>query len=253
MCRLSAELFDSGAPSVASVSAASFAAGPLAPEAISAAFGPSLAANAQTAGELPLPTQLAGVSVRVRDSLSVERLASLFFVSPRQINYQIPSGTAGGQAIVTVTSGSAVLAAGVAVIANVAPGLFSANADGQSVAAAVVLRIKADGAQIFEPVAQFDAGLNRFVAAPIDLGPASDQVFLALFGTGFRFRSALSAVKAAIGGTDSEVLFADAAPGFVGLDQINVRLPRSLAGRGEIDVALSVDGRAANKVRVSVR
>ena len=138
-------------------------------------------------------------------------------------------------------------------IANVAPGLFSANADGQSVAAAVVLRIKADGAQIFEPVAQFDAGLNRFVAAPIDLGPASDKVFLALFGTGIRFRSALSAVKAAIGGTDSEVLFADAAPGFVGLDQVNVRLPRSLAGRGEVDVAMSVDGMAANKVRVSVR
>src|SRR5215510_7966274 len=122
--RLSAELFDSGAPSVANVSAASFVAGPLAREAISAAFGPSLAANAQTAGELPLPTQLAGVSVRVRDSLSVERLAPLFFVSPRQINYQIPSGTAGGQAIVTVTSGAAILAAGSAVIANVAPGLF---------------------------------------------------------------------------------------------------------------------------------
>src|SRR5262245_33319021 len=138
-------------------------------------------------------------------------------------------------------------------IANVAPGLFSANSDGQSVAAAVVLRIKADGAQIFEPVAQFDAGQNRFVAAPIDLGPASDQVFLALFGSGIRFRSALSAVSASIGGTNTEVLFAGAAPEFVGLDQINVRLPRPLVGRGAVDVELSVDGRASNKVSVSVR
>jgi len=249
----SAELFDSGAPSIANVSAASFAAGPVAPESISVAFGANLAANTQTAGELPLPTELAGVSVRVRDSLSVERLAPLFFVSPGQVNYQIPSGTAGGQATVTVTSGGGVLAVGGAVIANVAPGLFSANADGQSVAAAVVLRIKADGAQIFEPVAQFDAELNRFVAAPIDLGPASDQVFLALYGTGIRFHNGLSAVSASIGGTNSEVLFAGAAPGFVGLDQINVRMPRSLAGRGAVDVELSVDGRAANNVRVSVR
>jgi len=51
----------------------------------------------------------------------------------------------------------------------------------------------------------------------------------------------------------SEVLFADAAPGFVGLDQVNVRLSRALAGRGEVDVLLSVDGRAANPVRVSIR
>ncbi|HKQ74779.1 MAG TPA: kelch repeat-containing protein [Blastocatellia bacterium] len=249
----SAELFDSGAPSVANVSAASFAAGPLAPESISAAFGANLAANTQTASGIHLPTELAGVSVRIRDSLSAERLAPLFFVSPGQLNYQIPSGTAGGQAIVTVMRGGSIFAAGSAVIGPVAPGLFSANADGQSVAAAVVLRIKADGAQSFEPVAQFDAGLNRFVAAPIDLGPASDQVFLALFGSGIRFRSALSAVRASIGGTNSEVLFADAAPGFIGLDQINVRLPRSLEGRGAIDVELSVDGRASNKVRVSVR
>ncbi|HKQ74778.1 MAG TPA: hypothetical protein VJ810_13885 [Blastocatellia bacterium] len=154
-----------------------------------------------------------------------------------------------GPATVIVSSGPV----GILDIASVAPGLFSANADGQGVPAAVVLRIKADGAQSFEPVAQFDAGLNRFVAAPIDLGPASDQVFLALFGSGIRFRSALSAVRASIGGTNSEVLFADAAPGFIGLDQINVRLPRSLEGRGAIDVELSVDGRASNKVRVSVR
>jgi uncharacterized protein (TIGR03437 family) len=49
------------------------------------------------------------------------------------------------------------------------------------------------------------------------------------------------------------VLFADAAPGFTGLDQVNVRLSRALAGRGELDVALTVDGLAANLVRVNIR
>src|SRR5262245_17336033 len=191
----SAELFDSGAPGFMSVSAASFAVGRLAPDAIIAGFGMSLAANTQMATELPLPTQLAGVGVSVRDRTGAERAAPLFFVSPNQINYLIPSGTASGPATIKVSSG----AVGVVEIASVAPGLFSANADGQGVAAAVVLRIKADGAQSFEPVAQFDAGQNRIVPAPIDVGNPAEQVFLLLFGTGFRHRSDLANVAVRIG------------------------------------------------------
>jgi uncharacterized protein (TIGR03437 family) len=57
----------------------------------------------------------------------------------------------------------------------------------------------------------------------------------------------------AIGGVNSEVLFAGDAPGFVGLDQCNVRLSRSLIGRGEVDVVLTVDGESANTVRISIR
>lgn len=37
------------------------------------------------------------------------------------------------------------------------------------------------------------------------------------------------------------------------LDQVNLLLPRSLAGRGEVDVALSIDGQTANLVKVSFR
>lgn len=47
--------------------------------------------------------------------------------------------------------------------------------------------------------------------------------------------------------------FAPAQPNFAGLDQLNVRVPRSLIGRGEVDVAVRVDGRAANTARVSVK
>ncbi|MGH9845529.1 MAG: hypothetical protein ACREEM_43010, partial [Blastocatellia bacterium] len=133
------------------------------------------------------------------------------------------------------------------------PGLFSANASGQGLAAAVALRVKADGSQSFEPVAQFDQAQNKFVAVPIDLGPESDQVFLILFGTGLRFHSSLSAVTARIGGVDTQVIFAGAQGGFVGLDQVNVRLPRSLIGRGVVDVVLTVDGQPANTVQVSLK
>jgi uncharacterized protein (TIGR03437 family) len=241
-----AELFDSGTTAVASVSAASFAAGG-APESIIAAFGANLAASVQAASSTPLPTELAGVSVRIRDSAGVERLAPLFFVSPQQINYLIPAGTATGAAQVNISSG----AAGVIEITNTAPGLFAANANGQGVAAAVIFRVKANGAQSFETMAQFDG--SRFVTVPIDLGPADDQVFLIAYGTGMRLRASLAAVSATLGGVNGEVLYAGVAPDFVGLDQVNVRIPRSLAGRGELDVSLNVESRATNTVRINVR
>ncbi|MGH9844954.1 MAG: hypothetical protein ACREEM_40065 [Blastocatellia bacterium] len=137
-------------------------------------------------------------------------------------------------------------------IASVAPGLFAADASGRGLAAALALRIKADGSQQFEPVAQFDQAQQRFVAVPVDLGPETDQVFLILFATGVRYRSALNAVTARIGGVDAQVTFAGAQGDYVGLDQVNVRLPRSLIGRGEVDVALTVDGQAANTVKLSI-
>jgi uncharacterized protein (TIGR03437 family) len=81
----------------------------------------------------------------------------------------------------------------------------------------------------------------------------TDQVFLVLFGTGIRGRGALSAVTAQIGGTDCEVTYAGPQGGFVGLDQVNLKLPRSLAGRGEVAVQLTVEGRPANTVQVTIK
>lgn len=231
------------------VSAASFTGPAMAAEAIGAAFGVGLATATETAGSLPLPFSLAGTTVRVRDSANAERLAPLFFVSPGQINYQIPPGTANGTATVTIINGNGAVAAGNIQINTVAPGLFAANANGQGVAAAVVLRIRGS-AQTYEPVATFDSATNRFVAVPINFGPSSDVLYLILFGTGIRGRSQLSAVTATIGGTPVTVEYAGPAPGFVGLDQLNLRLERSLAGRGELNIALTVDGISANTVTV---
>ncbi len=239
--------------SLSSVSAASFAGANLAPESIVAAFGTGLATGIQTASTLPLPTSLAGTNVKVKDSAGTERLAPLFFVAPGQINYLVPPNTSLGTATITVTSSDGKVSAGAAQIAAVAPGLFAANASGQGVATGVVLRIRGDGSQSFEPLVRFDASLNRFIAIPIDLGPPADQVFLLLYGTGWRFRRALSGVSVKIGGVDAETLFAGPQGDLVGLDQLNIRVPRSLAGRGEVDLTLTVDGKATNTLKVSFR
>ncbi|NOT63393.1 MAG: hypothetical protein HOP19_24550, partial [Acidobacteria bacterium] len=115
----------------------------------------------------------------------------------------------------------------------------------------LALRVKADGSQSYEPLARFDG--NQFVAQPLNLGPATERVFLVLFGTGLRYRVSLSSVGIVIGGVNAETLYAGAQGSFIGLDQLNVALPRALAGRGEIDLTLTVDGKAANVLRVAVQ
>ncbi len=237
---------------LASVSAASYQLDPLAGEAIVAAFGSNLAASTVVAETIPLPTTLGGTNLSVRDSLGVERPAPLFFVSPGQVNYLMPEGTAFGSATVMVMNGDAI-SAGSTRIVRIAPGLFSANADGQGVAAAVVLRVKADGTQIFEPVAMFDSTAGRFVPAPIDAGAETDQLFLILFGTGLRSTVSPGAVNARIDGQLIEVLYAGPQGGFVGLDQINLRLPRFLAGRGLVNIAIDSDGFIANIVQINMK
>jgi uncharacterized protein (TIGR03437 family) len=252
---LNGDVFRIAAPAAATtVSAANYRGDALATESIVAAFGTAFSTATQSATNgQPLPTVLAGASARVRDAGGTDRAAPLFFVSPTQINYQIPPGTATGVATVTVTNTNGSIATGSVNIARVAPGIFTANASGRGIAAAVIQRTRGDGSQVFEPVAQFDPGSNQYVAIPIDLGPATDQVFLVLFGTGFRFRSSLTSVTATIGGIASSVTFAGSQQDFVGLDQANIQIPRSLAGRGNVDVVMTVETIPANTVQVSVR
>jgi len=121
------------------------------------------------------------------------------------------------------------------------------------VAAAIALRVRADGSQQYEPIAKFDPAQNKFVPLPLDLGPEGDRVFLIMYGTGIRFRSSLASVIATIGGVYAEVSFAGAQPDFVGVDQVNVLLPHSLAGRGEVDVLLTVDALMANRVLINIK
>lgn len=234
------------------VSAATFVAGRAAPESIATIFGTGLSAVTATATTVPLPFSLAGVSVLVKDSFGMERNASLFFVSPNQINYLVPAGTAMGNATITINNAGTLVTGGVN-IGTVVPGLFSASANGQGVAAAVALRVKADGSQNFESIAQFDTTLNRFVTRPIDLGPETDRVFLILFGTGLRLRSDPAKIIARIGCADTTVAFAGAQGDLVGVDQVNLPIPRTLIGRGEMDVALTLDGQSTNFVKVNIK
>ena len=239
---------------VASVSAASYLpAAPVASESIVSAFGINLATETKLADKIPLPTTLANVAVKIKDSTNYEVPAPLFFVSPNQINYQIPPELARGLATVTVVNGAEILAVGDVQITKTAPGLFSANADAAGVAAAVIQRRKADGSDVFELVARYDEVQKRFVPNLIDVSEPTEQVFLLLFGTGIRFRNTDVSVSAQIGGVEAEVLYAGKQPDFIGVDQINLRLASGLAGRGQVNIVVNIGEQATNTVSITCK
>lgn len=237
--------------SVATVSSASFVQNvALAQNMIVSAFSSAaLSQNVAVASTNPLPTQLDGTEIEVRDFTNTTRKAGLFFVAPSQINYWIPSGTPNGIATITVKRNGAAVAEGNVTIESVSPGIFTANTVGTGVPAAFALRV-VGSTQTTESIYTSQSG--QPVATPIDL--ATGDVYLILYGTGIVGASA-NAVSATIGGTATPILGFAPAPGFVGLDQINVGpLPKAaLTGRGVVNVVLTVGGKTANTVTVNIK
>jgi len=216
---------------LAAVSAANFSADALAPEAIAAAFGTNLATATMVANTTPLPTELAGTKVRVNGVL-----APLFFVASTQVNFLVPPGVQTGSAVIEITSAAGVISRGTVNLASVAPSLFTTNASGTGAPAAVATK---DGVN-FYAVGNADGSPNL-----IDAGD-----YLALFGTGLR-KASVSTVRITIGGREALVQYVGAQGGFAGLDQINTQIPAGISGI--VDVVVSINGKAANAVKIRVR
>ena len=223
----------------------------VAPGSLASVYGQNLATATAQAMSVPLPTSLAGTSLTVTDSAGVSRSASLLYAAPGQINFAVPVDAASGAASVIVTSGGATQTFAMAV-QPVAPALFSKNARGTGVAAAIAVTVPVANPQqqSFPPV--FQCAASGCTSVPVALG-TDHATYVSFYGTGIRNRSALSKVAVTIGGTDATVQYAGPAPGFVGLDQVNVLLPLALRGSGESNVVLTVDGQISNMVTINVR
>jgi len=122
---------------------------------------------------------------------------------------------------------------------------------GQSVTATPdSVQLHVGGAQIITAHADGTKSVHSVGAAPVDLGVSSDVVALAFYASGVRDGSE---IQVQIAGHDARVLYAGPAEHFPGLDQVSVEVPRSLAGSGNVDVALTVDGRTANPIHILVQ
>ena len=205
------------------------------PDTIIAGFGTKLASQAVAATRMPLPYTLDGTSVYINGIP-----APLFFVSGFQTNYLLPESIPAGPAAVNVVAKDGTVSRGQIIVAQSSPSIFTITANGQGAPAAVA---SADGMN-------FNILMGNPDGTPREISAGN---FVMLFGTGLRFGSTglTNAVK--IGTTDVTPTFIGLAPGFAGLQQCNLQIPQSLAGAGDVNLTITMDGKTSNVVKLRIK
>jgi len=200
------------------------------------------------AASAPFPPTLGGVTVSVTDSAGTSRPAPVYYVASNILFFVVPEGTASGLATVTSAGFSGKL-----LVDTIAPGIYSQNSSGEGVAAATWELASSDGTVVNQGyVANVPCAPGTCVAVPIDMGATGDQLFITLYGTGMANVGSATNVYATIGGMTAQVTYAGP-EGYQALDQVNIVVPRTLAGAGEVPIVLSIDGQTANPVTVSLK
>ncbi len=213
-----------------SVNAADYSSN-LAPGALASAFGTELAATTEQAKSLPLPTELAGTRVLVNG-----KAAALLYVSPLQINYQIPDSTPTGAMEVIVER---------------------ANARSREM---IQVRSAGFAAFSFDSTGTGNGAIlngRTFQPGPHEMQTErGEATILALFGTGLGEASSRDfvskRVRVFVGGLEAKVHYAGPQGQFVGLEQINFELPPGVAQHGTLPVMVKIDDQPTNSVTVDV-
>jgi len=220
----------------------------VAPGSLASAFGADLAKATIVDGSFP--TTLGGTTMTLVDSSNTTYQLPLYLVSPTQVNYYVPPQVESGPATVSISSPDGTVTTGWMLVAPVAPGLYTANQNGQGVASGIAICAGTcagwpnpiGNSQFYQYT--FMAGSAGEVPVPLSVA-AGDTVVVELFGTGIRNVPSLGAVTATINGQNAPVLYAGAQNVYQGLDQVNVQIPNSLAGSGAVQAVLSVEGAPA--------
>jgi len=214
---------------------------------IATAFGVGFGNQEASAGALPLPTEMAGVRVLVNGVP-----AGLFFVSPIQINFQIPyeiTIQGGTVEVVVERDGVATPALSVKAAAN-APRFFRFDSL-PGVRDPVAINNTASRLGLVTAGNPAGGGdiLTLYLTGVSDLinRPASGQG-----APGGPLALVTGTVEATIGGAAANVEFAGLAPGFVGLVQINIRLPANLPPGTRLTLRIAVDGASTQPAEISV-
>ncbi len=217
-----------------------------APGAAMAIFGVNLSDNIYTASTYPLPTQLGPTTVTVNGNL-----APLYYVSPTQIDFQMPSHVPASNVQVQVNVSSS-------------PGGVQALFLGQPHTS--TLTVVDPG--LFVNAGNRAAALNQDLSAhtPATPLPAGALVLLFITGQGpitppipdgtAAPASPLSTINGMvtvnIGGQLAQVAYAGVAPGFAGLSQINAVIPPGLIP-GDQSVFITINGVSSNAGLITVK
>ncbi|HEY6392031.1 MAG TPA: hypothetical protein VIX89_12180 [Bryobacteraceae bacterium] len=213
----------------------------VAPGSIISIFGESLAPVLEVGRVNPLAQSIAGVTVTVND-----RILPLLYVSPSQINAQVPSGLGDGDYTLQVhNSGQDDISATFSVARN-SPGLFFQTVNSQQYA----LALHDDGS----------------VVTPDN--PARPGETLSLLGTGFGPYNGLvidgffppnpapavaDSVNLSTGDQVTSTMWSGAAPGYTGLTLTKFKVPDSMQSGATVPVKVTVNGADSNTVMVPIQ
>jgi uncharacterized protein (TIGR03437 family) len=217
-----------------------------APGVIVSIFGTSLASTAAGASRLPLPTTLEGASVEVVDG-SRTLNAPLFYVSPTQINAQLPSDLTSSSVQVRVRNAAGASGTDTITILPQAPRLFTKTMDGKGEAILFhsdnVTAVSASKpAQPGEVLVAYLTGLGA-VTPGIAAGAAAGDG-----GGSGPLNVVAQQVSAMVDGMPVRVEWAGMVPYLAGLYQVNFHMPTMLRdGNASIVVAVG-DGQSQANV-----
>ncbi len=219
--------------------------------AVSTAYGPVLAEREVQAKERPLPFRLGNMSVQIRDSRGVVRRAGLLYTGSgwSNLTFVVPANTANGPAEVTLVRSDGSSSTTNVIVADVAPGLWTASADGRGpVIGRVVQRFANGRTKTFEAW-QCPKDIMGCNTVPI---PLSDGVSttVRLDASGIRNANPKAEVRVTVGDVSVPVVSFGTADED-GRDQVTVKLPAQLRGAGETDVMMTVDGVLSNVARIN--
>jgi uncharacterized protein (TIGR03437 family) len=201
-----------------------------APGMIASIFGSQLASTTQPASTTPFPTQIAGVTVTIAGVS-----APLLYVSPSQLNVQIPYETPTGTSVVLTVSNSGQSASASFTPAAAAPGIFL-NANGAPVPSTTGSRSQGQSLTLY--VTGFGA-----------VTPAmADGAVVASGSTTLPKPAATTTVT--IGGVVAPSVVA-VPPGYAGVAQINYQIP-STVPLGQQTVVVTVGGVRSNTAMLTV-
>jgi uncharacterized protein (TIGR03437 family) len=194
---------------------------------------------------------LGGVTVTVTDSAGVASTARIFSLAPTEVLILTPEAAALGPAQIQVQADGGQTWQADTEFVQVSPGLMTVSSDG--LPRGYFVSVAPDGSSTVGDLVSQDPETGAFSALPLDMGPEDQQVFIILYGTGFRGASSVDAAQATIGGLPAKVVEIAGNADFPGLDQVRIQVPREAAGKGLADVVFSPDGTASNTVRIAVQ
>ena len=215
------------------VEAASFQQGAApSPGSYVALFGANLAPAVQVVSTPNLPLSMAGVRVSF-DAGSLSVPGHLHFVTPGQINVQVPWELAGQRSVqMKVAVQDSYSALYTLPLAALSPGMFTVQSGGATFAAA-----RDENFQVITP--SNPALQGHYIQLYCNgLGPVTNQPQSGDPAPSGPLAVTTTTPVVTIGGQPAQVLFSGLTPGTVGLYQLNVLVPNTGAGLKEVDLSI---------------